>query len=218
MIDRLLYFEKPLTSRYEKDYVEMFALLLLQFCYPDDYNELQIHDAPDLYNMEETIGVEVTEAISNEEAQIKNEFSKFRMSKSIEDKEYRKSIIERNGGMIGNFGLSYPIKNNKKEKDIIQKAICNKLKKYNSYKEKGFEKLSLFVYFSEPLIPIDSEQLKCYFSDILTDIVETYDYIYLAYSCGLICYDTIHDKLDIICINREDYDDLLYNARMRLNM
>ena len=77
-IERLLLFEKPLTSRFRKKYVEFLALEILQYCYGDFYKKFNVYDSPDLCDKERVVGIEVTEAVTIEEAQIKSEFVKYR--------------------------------------------------------------------------------------------------------------------------------------------
>lgn len=50
-IERLLSFEKPLTSHFRKTYVEFLALEILQYCYGDFYKKFNIYDSPDLCGM-----------------------------------------------------------------------------------------------------------------------------------------------------------------------
>lgn len=50
-IERLLLFEKPLTSRFRKKYVEFLALEILQYCYGDFYKKFNVYDSPDLCDM-----------------------------------------------------------------------------------------------------------------------------------------------------------------------
>ena len=50
-IERLFLFEKPLTSRFRKKYVEFLALEILQYCYGDFYKKFNVYDSPDLCDM-----------------------------------------------------------------------------------------------------------------------------------------------------------------------
>ena len=99
-IERLLLFEKPLTSRFRKKYVEFLALEILQYCYGDFYKKFNVYDSPDLCDKERVVGIEVTEAVTIEEAQIKSEFVKYRLENDNSKKERRRQIIENNGGSL----------------------------------------------------------------------------------------------------------------------
>jgi len=65
---KMFPFDKPLTSRDRKKFVELLSLGILQYCYGDIYNECEVKDAPDIQHRNKLIGVEVVEAISNEDA------------------------------------------------------------------------------------------------------------------------------------------------------
>ena len=97
LLKGMFSFKKPLTSRYRKKYVEVLALSVLQYCYGDIYAGFDVHDAPDISDENRLIGIEVTEAVTKEEAQIEGVFVKYRLESSLEEKERRKQIIENNG-------------------------------------------------------------------------------------------------------------------------
>ena len=48
LIGELIPFEKPLTSRFRKKYVETLALGILQYCYKEKYDGFEVHDSPDI--------------------------------------------------------------------------------------------------------------------------------------------------------------------------
>ena len=123
-IERLLLFEKPLTSRFRKKYVEFLALEILQYCYGDFYKKFNVYDSPDLCDKERVVGIEVTEAVTIEEAQIKSEFVKYRLENDNSKKERRRQIIENNGGRVEKFGLSYPVKNSESELLTSEISSC----------------------------------------------------------------------------------------------
>lgn len=159
-IERLLLFEKPLTSRFRKKYVEFLALEILQYCYGDFYKKFNVYDSPDLCDKERVVGIEVTEAVTIEEAQIKSEFVKYRLENDNSKKERRRQIIENNGGRVEKFGLSYPVKNSESEIVTFQNAIRKKMEKLSLYRSRGFKTLGLFIFYDEPPIPIKIELLK----------------------------------------------------------
>lgn len=160
LINELFPFKKPLTSRYRKKYVEFLALGILQYCYGDTYVGFNVYDAPDIRDENKVVGIEVTEAVTKEEAQIEGEFVKYRLESRLEEKERRKQIIENNGGKVSELGLTYPVKDGDSEKLVFQDAIRKKMKKLASYRQQGFEKIGLFVFYDEPPIPIHLEELK----------------------------------------------------------
>lgn len=89
-----------MTWRFRKKYVEPLALGILQYCYKEKCDSFEVHDAPDISDGDKLIGIEVTEAVSDEQAQIEGEFVKYRLEGRSEQRERRKRIIENNGATI----------------------------------------------------------------------------------------------------------------------
>jgi len=48
--------------------VEFLALGILQYCYDNTYDGFNVYDAPDIRDENRLIGIEVTEAVTKEEA------------------------------------------------------------------------------------------------------------------------------------------------------
>ncbi len=216
LLKEMFPFKKPLTSRYRKKYVEFFALSVLQYCYGDTYAGFDVYDAPDISDENRLVGIEVTEAVTKEEAQIKGEFVKYRLEGRLEEKERRKQLIENNGAKVDELGLTYPVKNSDSEKLIFQDAVRKKMEKLASYRRQGFEKVGLFVFYDEPPIPIRLEELKNCFDEVLNEYRDKYDVIYFVYSCGLIEYDILLNSIQVRCIERNDYNRLRYEARLKV--
>ena len=143
LINEMFPFKKPLTSRYRKKYVEFLALGILQYCYGDTYVGFNVYDAPDIRDENKVVGIEVTEAVTKEEAQIESEFVKYRLESRLEEKERRKQIIENNGAKVDELGLTYPVKNGDSEKLVFQDAVRKKMKKLWPHYERFSEAVDL---------------------------------------------------------------------------
>ena len=215
-IKELFPFEKPLTSRFRKNYVEYLALNILQYCYKGTYDGFEVQDAPDICDENKLVGIEVTEAVTGEQAQIEGEFVKYRLESKLEEKERRKQIIENNGAKLDELGLTYPVKDGDDEKIIFQNAIKKKMEKLVEYRKHGFKKIGLFVFYDEPPIPISLETLKNYFDEVLNEYDDKYDIIYFGYSCGLIEYNILENVIQARRIDRIDYDKLQYETRLKI--
>ncbi|GEM_PF-1264893 len=218
LIRELFPFEKPLTSRFRKKYVETLALGILQYCYKEKYDGFEVHDAPDISDGNKLIGIEVTEAVSDEQAQIQGEFVKYRLESRTEEKERRKRIIEENGASVNQLGLTYPVKNGDDEKQIFQNAIRKKMEKLESYRIQGYQKVGLYVFYDEPPIPVKLEELKDYFDEAMNGYNDKYDIIYFVHSFGLIEYDVLTDEVQVIPIERSIYNKLRYDARVKIGI
>lgn len=213
-LEEMFPFDKPLTSRQRKDYVEYLALEILNHCFNNEYRDYFVADKPDIQNKDMSVGIEVTEAISKKDAQIEGEFVKFRLKRDEKSKERSKAIIKDNGGRLEELCLSYPVKNSKIEKEIFQNAIKNKMDKLTSYKEKGFKKMGLFLYYGEPPIPFKLDDIKSWFDEVLLQYEDKYDWLFFSYHYGIIYYDIEANDMQVIKIEREKYDKLQYNARI----
>jgi len=218
LIKTLFPFDKPLTSRSRKKYVEFLALGILQYCNRDLYDGFNVHDAPDISDGNKLIGIEVTEAVTKEMAQIEGEYVKYRLENRLEEKERRKQIIERNGAKIDALGLTYPVKDSDIEKLIFQDAIRKKMEKLELYRKQGFKKIGLFVFYDEPPIPITLEELKYCFDEVLNKYEDKYDVIYFGFSCGLIEYNIPLNDIWVKPIERTAYNKLQYEARLKVEV
>ncbi|NDO52260.1 hypothetical protein FMM75_23845 [Lachnospiraceae bacterium MD335] len=218
LMDQLYTLKKPLTSRFRKKYVETLALGILQYCYKEKYDGFEVHDAPDISDGNKLIGIEVTEAVSDEQAQIEGEFVKYRLESRTEEKERRKRIIEENGASVNQLGLTYPVKNGDDEKQIFQNAIRKKMEKLEAYRTQGYQKVGLFVFYDEPPIPVKLEELKDYFDEAMNGYNDKYDIIYFVHSFGLIEYDVLTDEVQVIPIERSIYNKLRYDARVKIGI
>lgn len=216
LVKEMFPFKKPLTSRYRKKYVEFLALGILQYCYSDTYAGFDVYDAPDIRDEKKLVGIEVTEAVTKEEAQIEGEFVKYRLESRLEEKERRKQIIENNGAKIDELGITYPVKDGDSEKMVFQDAVRKKMKKLASYRQQGFEKVGLFVFYDEPPIPIRLEELKSCFDEALNEYRDRYDVIYFGYLCGLIEYNILPNSIQARPIERSVYNRLQYEARLKV--
>lgn len=90
-------FKKPLTSRYRKKHVEFPALGILQYCCGDTYAGFDLYDAPDISNENRLVGIEVTEAVTKEEAQIEGEFIKYRLESRLRERAQKTNNRKNNG-------------------------------------------------------------------------------------------------------------------------
>ena len=209
-------FNKPLTARFRKNFVENLALRILKYCYENTYDEFDVYDAPDISDNTKTVGIEVTEAVAANVACMENEFVKYRLESNAEVKERKKQIIENNGGKLEDGVLSFPITDDNFEKSVIQNAIRKKMEKLAEYKDKGFKTIRLFIFFNEMPIPVRLETFKNYFDEILDEYDEKYDTIYFGYPCGLVEYDVVKNSIQTKHIDREDYDRLQYDVRLKI--
>ena len=97
-------FTKPLDAKLHKRYIEQLSFSMLKHILPEFASKFIWLDSPDLQTEDKTIGIEITEAIAPETAQIDGEHAKWRFGKQTEhDKQECKRLIEKNGGLYQNI-------------------------------------------------------------------------------------------------------------------
>lgn len=207
-------FTKPLESKLHSRYIEQLVFLLLKHIFPELSSVFILGDAPDLQAKDKSVGIEITEAVAPEIAQIDGEYAKLRFGKKTEyDKEKCKQLIEKNGGKIDAIGLSYPVTNSKEEWDICSNALRKKIELLPSYRTKGFKKMGLFIFFNEPPIPFNPKISMERFAEIQKDSVEQYDFLLFGYHNGVITYDFSNMNYEVYAIDQDTFDNLSLCAR-----
>lgn len=207
-------FTKPLDSKLHSAYIEQLSFLLLKHIFPQISSEFFLDDAPDLQAKDRSVGIEITEAVAPEIAQIDGEYAKLRFGKKTEyEKEKCKRLIEKNGGEVDSIGLSYPVTNSKDEWNIFSNALKKKIKLLPSYRTKGFKKMGLFILFNEPPIPFSPEVAMERFAEIQKDSVDQYDFLLFGYRNGVIGYDFSNMTYEVYNIDQDTFDYLSLRAR-----
>ena len=207
-------FAKPLESKLHSRYIEQLAFLLLKHIFPEISSAFILSDAPDLQDKDKTVGIEITEAVAPKIAQIDGEYAKLRFGKNSEyEKEKCKRLIEKNGGEVDGIGLSYPVTNSKEEWGIFSNALRKKIKLLPSYKQKGFKKMGLFIFFDEPPIPFNPEVAMKQFAEVQKGSIDRYDFLFFGYRNGVIGYDFGSMSYEIYPINQDKFDEMSKSAR-----
>lgn len=207
-------FTKPLDSKLHSTYIEQLSFLLLKYIFPETSFMFVLSDAPDLQAKDKSVGIEITEAVAPEIAQINGEYAKLRFGKKQEhEKEKCKRRIEKNGGKVDSVGLSYPVTNSNEEWNIFSNALKKKIKLLPSYRTKGFKNMGLFIFFNEPPIPFDPKVAMERFAEIQKDSVDQYDFLLFGYRNGVIVYDFSNMSYEHYTIDQDTFDNLSLCAR-----
>ena len=210
----IIAFEKPLDSKLHSAYIEQLSFLLLKHIFPEISSKLTLSDAPDLQAEDKSVGIEITEAVVPEIAQIDGEHAKLCFGKKMEhEKEKCRRLIEKNGGEVNSIGLSYPVTNNKDEWNIFLNALKKKVKLLPSYRSKGFKKMGLFILFNETPIPFNPKVAMERFAEIQKDSIDKFDFLLFGYHNGVIVYYFSNMSYEIYTINQDTFDDLSLCAR-----
>lgn len=212
----ILPFDKPLTSRQRKYFVEYLSLESLKYCFGDNYSDFFVDDKPDIQDRNGLVGIEVTEAISRGDAQIEGEYVRYRIKNEKKSKERSKAIIEARGGRLDELSLSYPVKNGEIEKRLFQETLEKKMEKIEVYRKKGFKNIGLIIYYAEPPIPFKMTDIKLWIDDVMKRYDDLYDILFFLCPYAMIKYDINVQDIQITVIEKEQYNILQYNARKSL--
>lgn len=207
-------FCKPLDSKLRSTYIEQLSFSLLKHVFPVLSAKLELLDAPDLQAKDKSIGIEITEAITPQIAQINGEYTKLRFGKKSEhEKEKCKQLIIKNGGSLDSIGLSYPGTTSKDEWNLFVASLVKKLNLLSSYRATGFQKMGLFIFLNEPPIPFDPQAALSRFANIQNSYSERYDFLLLGYHFGIIAFDLLKMNFEAYPIDPDIFNSLSLHAR-----
>lgn len=203
-----IVYTTPLDSEQMKYFTEAFALLALQHCF-SEYTDLQLSDAPDLQDMTNKIGIEVTEVAIPHIKAIDGNWLHYR--KTGEEKYRIKA--ERFGGEFDNISCSYPPTTSKDELECIEQILKKKIEKIPSYRNKGFDTVGLIFVLKEPPLPNTALKWGEVVKKVQSNSSEKFDILFFLYSNALSwcrC-DTYSTKC--IVIGGQLIGELQHNAR-----
>lgn len=135
---------RPLPSHTKLDYDECYTKIVLEKFFPDQYENLQILDKPDLQSEDKSIGIEVT--IAEERDSIEAERLYLQLSDTESSKRQRK--IER----IEQCGAKYEhgilLTSGIDNFDLVNEAVKRKIEKLQSTEYASLKEYHLFVFSS----------------------------------------------------------------------
>lgn len=207
-------FTTALDSKLHSKYNEQLVFYILKHIFPDSFSGFILDDKPDIQATDKSVGIEITEAVSPTVAQIDGEFAKLRFGKKLKSEQDKcKRIIERNGGKVDGYVLSYPVVDSKEEFDIFCNALKQKLKRLSSYREKGFQRVGLFIFFAQLPIPFNIEDSIKRFAEVQKMSEERYDFLFLGYYYSVIYYDLNTMSYKVYKIGEDQFQSMSLSAR-----
>ena len=208
-------FERPLSPGLWKTSTEYTALALLKFCEGEPYRFMRHADAPDLQDLNRNVGIEVTEAITKEQAQVNGEFVKLSESNDPNEKDKsRQIILDRGVDLPDDWMMVFPPVSAADEKHIVLNAFESKLDKATVYRRKGFSQLGLFIYIEKPIFNDTRAYGYKWLSSAQADRTDKYDFVYLGYRDGLLLFDFTIKKCKDYHIPTMDMVSLQHLGRM----
>lgn len=199
---------RPLPNHTRLSYAECYAKLVLEKFFPDEYQELQLSDRPDLRDVRRNIGIEVTSANDPHDEEAQSLACEIPYLDNEEQKKKRIHQLEKMGyhytkyGMTGRGrhfswnGLEPPAIGHTFCSHFIE-AVTNKLKKLNSGKYATLSRYDLFV---ESEVWID-DWMRPQLLDKLISLSTkklNYTFIYLLALNGLFVFDLVAKKYRVL--------------------
>lgn len=194
---------EPLPAHTKLRYEECYAKLVLEHCFPERFRNIIMSDKPDLYDDANGIGIEVTEAVSKDQAEAKNLWCQIvsnntgNRERSIE--RMHQLNMDYQGGIQMWPAVDYCDDDaNLETYSVVYDAIGSKLKKLNKGSlYKGCGEYHLFV-LSYLMIEKDwihdfTEKVKALYNNY----TKNYSVIYLLAQNDLVKIDMNNGNADV---------------------
>ena len=212
-INNIEGFDKIINKKWDNDLhseqwsecTEYIALISLRYCYGDKFKYLKHADAPDLQDEKNSIAIEVTEAVSPNEAKSINYFAKLDKCKNDKEKNICISKIQETGAILkSDEEMEWPWSNIDTQRNDIIIAIQHKLKKIQQYKSKGFQKLGLVVYYDKPSFFKNYLSLSECIVEAQRNSENKFDFIYILDFKGMFYYDSHTGRTDFFKLSENE--------------
>lgn len=190
--------DRPLPRHTKIDYSECYAKIILEKFFPDEYQDLQISDRPDLRTKDGNIGIEVISAIPQEE----QESLALACEIPYIDKEKQKkriAYLKKKGYKYTKYGMSHPSRSYSwtgLNYPDIEKTFCRDFihaveKKIQKLNSETYDLLSEYDLFVQSELYIEEwmpQKLIDKLSQLSTQQY-SYKFIYLLALNGLFVFD-----------------------------
>lgn len=198
----------------KRKYDECFAKLILEEYFSDRYGDLQLQDKPDLFDVENNIGIEVVLAVDEKRNEAMTLWAKI----PEKNPQQQKRAIERmkqlgeeyQGGVQCWSSVEYPYDLSRSPLQLFVKALVKKANLLNKNQYKECDRYDLFVNSS---IYIQPELLSELFEQIksINNKGKKYSFIYFYWQKTIVEFDFIHNKYSVS--NDEKQAELVKHAR-----
>lgn len=201
LVNGIQFINGAINSRILKDSQEYYALAVIKSLFPDDYKTLMKKetDRPDLKNIDDLYGVEVTTADSkndNEDNRLFSIYSKDK-KKKIKDKlkKHGKKISETNGIMHLSSGGGYGVE---KDNQLLIHSISEKIESAAKY-ALNYKFLDLVVIKNERVPSIWDEEIFRCVDTALSQDKKMFRNVFVIYNeyCYWVDSDGTHKKIRI---------------------
>lgn len=210
------HFENVLDTHLCKTSNEYASLAALKFCYGEKYRNLKHAEAPDFQDKKNSVGIEVTDSITQKDAQNLSEFVKFAQAKNDKERNKCKYKIIKNGAKLNGDGsmMTHLARDFENMRDEIIVAFSQKLKKVASYREKGFKHIGILIYHEKPIFSDIEQQLSKWLEETQKGCIYKFDFVYIFHLDGILFYDFATGELNSVSISHKDRQALSNLGRM----
>lgn len=211
------HYSQPIQASLLKHSQEYRVLATLRYLFPQKYDKMVARESPDLQDLENSIGVEVTAAVREDDMRATSAFSKFCRASSNREMQKYITAIESSGYSIvsiqGSKSAISTTGTSNGEKIFFQKSIRKKKVKLSQYRE-NFNVLGLAIVLPE----IPTSEAESHFIDWICEVFreddDLYDFVYVLSCRFCIYYDVQADYSQKRPISREEHTLLCTIARM----
>lgn len=209
-------FTEPIKANILKHSQEYRVLATLRYLFPTKYKTMITGEAPDIQDTVNSVGIEVTAAVKENDMKVSRAFSEMCQNEEKGTEKQKK--------IINSSGYSFiPIKNDKVaistmgisdgEKIFFQESIKRKIKKLQQYRS-AFDIMGLAVLLPE----IPTSEAESLFIDWIKEVFQKYedafDFVYVISHRFYILYDAKRNSSEKHSISTEEDCLLRTIARM----
>ena len=209
-------FEGPIRSSIQKHSQEYKVLATLRYLFPRKYEAMTIGEIPDLQDVTNDVGIEVTVAVKENDMRASHAFSELCQGEAKSVKKYR-NIIESSGYSISQIlGGKVTISatgTSDGEKLVFQESIRKKVKKLQQYRM-NFKKIGLAILLPEIPTCYAEDHFQAWLFEAQKENEIFFDFIYVISNRFCICYDIQGKVFEKLLLMAEESKSLSTIARM----
>lgn len=195
----------PKHTKY--DYYECLAKIVLEETFPDEFSNLLLRDKPDIQDIKNSVGIEVTKAETRESEEAESLYSRLPFVASSN----REKIIERIEQLGSNYNNGVLSESGYDDFNLINNAINRKIQTLLKGEYRKLNQYRLFVfssiYASDEMMQDELDYLK------ENNTVQLLKMIYVYTPGYLYRLDLIHQAYDILIIGEKTQFDRSNAAR-----
>ena len=164
--------------------IEYEAIAFIKYIFGERFGKLFRSDAPDIQDENVVWGIEVVKVVTESDGRLEGEAAQYLRA----TKEYNLSVqskyapkIERDGGRISKYGVTFSLQSDVKERYIFQEAIKRKLEKLPQYKGKGYKHMGIYMLYECPISFGNANERKEWLDEVQAKYAEKYDIAIVLY-------------------------------------